>query len=176
MTEWLQAHGGTILVVLWDLIAVVAVPIAAAGLAALVVVRQVKQLDRHRTEDRRADGVIALTQMLIAETEIGMSPENVAKRPLLKMRTNADLIEAYAKLPAKDAPVARWAAMQRATMHQELDAAIAAGEITGDIIGTHRGNVQRIAAESMSALLDWRNGETETNWFKKAIKREREGL
>lgn len=55
---------------LWEMFTQFFVPATLAIAAALVVVGQIRQLDRHRSEDRRSRAIEELTSMMIAAVEL----------------------------------------------------------------------------------------------------------
>lgn len=166
MGSYLLHHGGVVLAVLWDVLTAVVVPIAAAGVAAWFVAGQIRQLDRHRNEDRRTQGIIALTQLLESEALVILDPSKWATPQLERFKANESLVRAYALLRREDAAVPEWVASQRDLMHEEVTAAQAAGEFGLDKLGDHRANALRIAAEAMEKLLQWQKNDARTAWFR----------
>lgn len=165
MDQLIASYGAGFLNVVWDLVSVVGVPIAAAGVAAGVVVRQIRQLDRHRTEDRQAKAVLALTDLLTREAEVVLDPVAGQNPNLHWFRTNEALVRAYSLLPGKDAAVARWVAKQRDSLRAEVTLAKDNGEFLASTVGNHRAAALRTAAEAMEQLLEWQRGNAHTSWF-----------
>lgn len=156
--------------VMWDVTRDVVVPIAAAALAAFVIVRQIRQLDRHRTEDRRAQALIALNELLYREVEFGSSVELYKASSFGRFENGKSLIRAYALLPREDAPVALWASWQSRWIAEEIKKAFALREMDSETVAAHREKASKIAADSLSTLLDWQAGDIPTSWFEAAVR------
>ncbi|RKE60443.1 hypothetical protein [Microbacterium sp. AG238] len=169
MDEIAALIGGQLLSAAWAVFTGAVVPIAAAGVAALVVVRQIRQLDRHRTEDRRAEGLLALTELLGEEAAVAADAGMWANAVAARFQANESLVRAYALLPDADLPVARWIAKERIRMTEVVDLAGQAGEFARQEPGPHRGEALKIAAEAMQTLLDWQRGELRTSWFEQRL-------
>ncbi|WP_288874200.1 hypothetical protein [uncultured Microbacterium sp.] len=130
MEKWLDMYGGTIGLLAWDITVAVIVPVAAAGIAALVVIRQIKQLDRHRREDRRSQAVLEMNGMLggavnlIARRVDGTSNVTLQDRFLL----NDFYTRALALLDDEDRIVASWLNAQvQELLDRDIAAQVAAG-------------------------------------------------
>lgn len=167
MDEWLSEIGGAFLLMTWEVTKTIAVPIAAATIAAVVIVTQIRQLDRHRTEDRRGQAILALNDMLYREVSFGRTAEQYAHAAYERFENGKDLVRAYALLPSKDTEVARWASRERVRIEEQIDAAHVAGQIVAGPSGHHRAEAAKIAAEATGRLLDWQRGEVSTTWFKR---------
>ena len=166
MHDWLTAHGGGVLDVLWDLIAVIGVPITAAAVAAYFVVRQMRQSDKHRREDRQAEAIIELCKLLTSEAAAGLDLE-VAKYPALNgFRRNEHYIRAVALLDQDDMPVVHWVAAQRDEIHRLFFVAVESKEIAQAEVGPAREQMLSIAAHAMERLLEWQRGDIPTRWFR----------
>lgn len=152
----------------WAVLTAVGVPIAAAAIAALVVTRQIRQLDRHRDEDRRAAGVRSLARMLYREVEFATDPDLWRQRAFLRFKNGEELITAYATLKKSDHDVARWAAQKRNQIMPLVDASV--GELASHTVGPMRTAASSVAAHAVEELLLWQRGQRDTAWFSEAVR------
>ena len=169
MNAWLAANGGELLAIIWDLIVQVGVPIAAAGIAAYVVIGQIRRADVYRKADRRAAGVGALTTYLVNASAMAVDlPKALAAE---RMRNNVPLVAAYGYLTGRDLVVARWAASQHGRIVELMDQWIDSPQPSpAGKVSPEQAEMSKIAAEAIQELLNWQNHVRPRSWFKAALK------
>lgn len=122
------------------------------------------QTDTHRTDDRRADAIMALTRMLYREVEFAREMKLWSERAFLRFANGEELIRAYALVHKTDHDVVLWAAKKAERVREEVDRA--QGEIAAaSMAGPRRSAAARIAAESAQELLNWQRGDRDTASF-----------
>ncbi|HLP66362.1 MAG TPA: hypothetical protein VK181_02460, partial [Rhizobium sp.] len=136
----------------------VIVPIMVGLLAAGFIGRQIRQLDRHRTEDRLGEAIIELSNLLSAETKVGLDPETSARMTLYRFELNHHLIRAYALLPATEHDVVAFVARTRDLVQAAVNRSLAEGENTRQTVGDHRAEAFRVATLTMDGLIQWQAG------------------
>jgi hypothetical protein len=168
---------GWILAAVWGVIAQVIIPIVAAAAAALFIGLQIRQLDRHREEDRRGEALRALNRLLYREVELSTREELWRQRAFLRLENEKELITAYSLLGSSNADVGRWAAGRRTEIRMWVDMTPAAkfepteGEMWTAHVGPMRAEAARLAAETVQELLLWQRGDPSrpTAWFSERL-------
>lgn len=161
----------------------VLIPLFAAVLAGAIAGRyvsdQIGQLDRHRTSDRRAKGIVELAALAIADADLvishidahdawvlggekGAQPKLTA---LDRFRNNSHYVRAQALLSEDSPAIANWALAQSSRLYDETQAALARHTPTSKTVGPARGAAMRIANETTAALFAWQAEQRPTEWF-----------
>lgn len=152
MTKWLAGTELTWLPVAWEVVVALVVPVTVAAIAALLVIRQIRQLDRHRSEDRQAEAITHLSQMMIddADTVTRAIDEAVRRRDegrlsgpainaLDRFRNNAHYVKAQALLPTGESTaVANWALRQSNHLYETTQQALSEHGLPGKEVGPAR--------------------------------------
>jgi hypothetical protein len=146
------------------------IPILAAALAAVVVVWQIRQADRHRIEDRKANAIVALTRMLYREVELASTSELWQSRALHRFQNGELYVEAIALLDKSDQDVGRWVAAQRDRIMPIIDAAPRVTDHP-NLWPTERREASSIATDGANALLLWQRGDRPTRWFTERLQK-----
>jgi hypothetical protein len=159
--------------VLWSFITGVLVPIAAAGVAAAVVVWQIRRSNADREDARRGNGVRAGCELFLTTQELAVRNDATS---VDKVATNRRLVDMHTFLTGNDRSVGRWVGRvngeligrlelwERTVLEQgqiDLDAAVTSIKTIGPI----RAGIAREAAECVERLLAWHRGDLPTQWF-----------
>lgn len=145
--------------------------------------RSVLQRDDHRAQDRRAEGIIALAELLIRDADtviqaMDISIENLRAKlagepappapritQLDRFRNNAFYVRAQAYLAGETPAIANWALMQSDRIYTEGIKTLEATGDPGTKSGAARSLVMRIANDAAKALFAWQRGDLDDEWF-----------
>lgn len=176
MSDFLVAYGGAWATIAWDLVVAVFVPILSAGIAAWVVIAQVRQLDRHRVADRKGEAILHLTSMATGMTRlvdaVMKNQESPNERPSWSDRfpLNEQYVNAMTLLEPQNQDVARWVNQVVDDMWDEAATNYEIQSDPGDSTGLVRSASYKTAANVMQQLLSWQRGDCPTSWFTSALR------
>ncbi len=141
------------------------------------------QTDHHREQDRRADGIIELANLLIADADTmvraidrsideiralnaGMpAPPGARITQLDRFRNNAYYVRAQALLAGDTPAVANWVLAETNRIYDEGGKVLADSGDPGTASGPARALVMRIANEATMRLFAWQRGDLPDQWF-----------
>lgn len=146
----------------------IVVPILVAFVAAYFVVKQMQQMDKFRTSDRKADAIIALTNLLderasYATRKIGMTPGGYS--PHEEYSQNSHYIRALALLDKGNEVVAKWVNAESLRMLKLAEAELKKDPVSGTSRHKTYLEIYGIGSAAMGALIDWQDGSTNIKWF-----------
>jgi len=158
-----------------DVIVGIGVPIASAGLAAYLVIRQIRASNTTREIDRRAEAVAVLSEFVAENTSLALDQQRFHEAHLHRFKANAQLARSFGFLGSKNRVVGQWAAVEVAHITVMTDAWAARVEAEGTNpwvgeIGQERSEIARVGAEAIEALLHWMNEDISASWFKSNIR------
>ena len=166
----------------------VLIPLGAAVLAGAIAGRyvsdQIAQLDRHRTADRRAKGIVELTSMIQADAEAVIAYVDaveayvaggkVGTRPRLtaldRFRHNAHYVRGQSLLSEDSPAIANWVLQQSDELYSAAEAAWSAHGLTLGATGPTRAAAMESATVTTAALFAWQLGQRDTEWFVAEVK------
>jgi hypothetical protein len=156
----------------WTFTTAVIVPISAAGIAAYVVVLQIRRTDGHRVEDRRGRGVKAGCEMF---SDISLrarsNPKDTDRLSTQPGRRNLLMVDLYSNLSGPDVPVAEWCITVNTRLADEYRQIRTGERVFGSDSDRRTGYLKRRelleleAAVCVSTLLQWQRSEIPTSWF-----------
>ncbi|MFB2554905.1 hypothetical protein [Herbiconiux liangxiaofengii] len=158
---------------LWEFTARLLVPLTAAGVAAGLVIHQIRRGDAQRAEERRGAGIQAASELLI---KTGTWAAGAGPTPAIRMEGNLLVVKMHSHLTGADRPVGQWVARTNAGLTRKYEAweasireqaktDLAGAELRTKTVGPERAEIGRQCAEALQVLLDWQVGERPTSWF-----------
>lgn len=144
---------------------------------------RVAQTDDHRAQDRRADGIIELANLLIADADTMVrvidqsidnlralkkrepAPHTVRITQLDRFRNNAYYVRAQALLAGDTPAVANWVLAETNRIYEEGTQVLAETGDPGNASGPARSLVMAIATQATEKLFAWQRGELPDQWF-----------
>lgn len=144
----------------WKFVTELLVPLTAVVAATMLVLRQIRQLDRHRTQDRQTEGINELVDYFYAEVELANDRGTFQRRTMIRMSNEKIRTRAFGLLGPENIDVVLWAADVRSEIRKHIDEAT-----FEETVGCARSEAAKIAVEAVEKLIQWDRGEIKTEWF-----------
>ncbi|WP_461636742.1 hypothetical protein, partial [Leucobacter aridicollis] len=160
--------GKSVAIILWELLTMVLVPLAAAGIAAWVVIAQIQQLDRHKVSDRKAEAIGILTGHVAEMSSIivkSVSEPTSTYTQDDRFRLNIGYVKALALLEGDEQDVARWVSVKTNELYDRAKELRAQSENANESAKCVRNQTWGAASAIMQNMLDWQRGTIPTKWF-----------
>lgn len=170
----------------WEVFSALILPLGIAAVSVYLVLQQIRQLDRHRGEDRRAAAVAELTDLLIEQANMAVTSvtdgsevlqqrrnvNEVTYTAVDQYRTNRYYVKAITLLDIHDRVVAKWAQHKAHSFIKIAGALIQEhGFPDSNEMGPVRSGVMNDCSWALDNLLQWVEGELPTAWFEADLAR-----